>query len=162
MEEKKVERTGAINYSIDMAASLIRLVGAVTLAAYAVVSLIYLVGNWNRLVDFEETGLESLSQYLDQPVAAIPIAGLLLAIVIGFVIICILVALFAIFVYSSWVERVSSEWVKVVNCDWLKSVADFFKCLAGALFTLVETIILVLVFFIIIIVTSINVAPFVA
>lgn len=148
---------GNLEYTQNLAIRLGKLFGIFGLALYAVETTAFTLRRFGELLAFEKRGLAEIAAALTQPRAEVITFGTVVLVGLG-VVICILSFVYLVVVVEKWVKRLVKEWVKVVNCAWLKSVKDFLLCLAGALFTLVETVVFVLVTFLAIIVGAINMA----
>ncbi|MEW6599107.1 MAG: hypothetical protein AB1429_16600 [Pseudomonadota bacterium] len=148
---------GNLEYAKNLTIRLGKLFGIFGLALYALESVAFTLRRFSELLSFEKRGLADIAAALTQPRAEPITLATVLLVGLG-VVICILSFVYLVVVVEKWVKRIIKEWVKVVNCAWLKSVKDFFLCLAGALFTLVETVVFVLITFLAIIVGAINIA----
>jgi hypothetical protein len=148
---------GNAEYTRELLIRIAKLFGIIGLGTYAVGALQFTLSHFRDLIDFERQGLADIGTFITQPRAE-PITASTIILVVLFIVLCILALVYLEVVVEKWVKRIGREWVKVVNCNWLKSVKDFFLCLGGALFELVETVTFALVTFVAFIIGAINIA----
>jgi hypothetical protein len=81
---------------------------------------------------------------------------------LGWVIICILAAIFFVVLLVRTVELVIRQWKLVMACPWTSSVGSFFGCLWQAIWALVITAFAILLVVLILFCVLTNIAALVA
>ena len=133
---------------------VVRILGMATLAAYSAWFLSHLWGNQATVSGAESSALETLAAIISG--AAPAIAAMTGLEILGWVVVCILSALFLVFVWNGWRKKIVREWKwvwrQLTSGSWWDKLFGIF----GFVLTLIETVFGVLVTVVTVVMVYIN------
>lgn len=139
---------------IAISALVIRILGMITLAAYSVWFLFHVGGNLGTVSETESIALGNLAAVISGAApGVVAMTGLEIA---GWIIACILSALFLVFVWNEWRKKIVREWRWVWRLITSGSIWDKLLGAVCLVLVLCETILWIMVTIVTVVIVYIN------